>query len=70
MLGVRDVLVLIAQQYRTRWGLFGRWTLFDDAFYVRNADAVTYGLKWKLWVSDGGSGLRLTHAGYARMNGR
>lgn len=64
---VRDILVVVAQRERTRWGLLGRWTLLSDNFHNSNVLLVSVALAKGLLVYDGGHGLRLTRRGRALL---
>ena len=67
---VRDVMVVVAQRGRTRWGLFGSWTLLPAEWHYANVllVAVAIGKGWM--EADGGMGLRLTRLGRKRMDGQ
>lgn len=66
---VRDVMVCVAQQGRTRLGLFGRWTVLPVEWHYANVllVAVAIGRGWL--ESDHGTGLRVTRKGRKWMRG-
>jgi len=63
MRSVRDVLVVVNQQGRTRWGLLGRWTILPEEFHRSNVLLVGVAIANGLLTHDGGLGLRLTRRG-------
>lgn len=65
---VRDVIVVVAQRGRTRWGFPRRWTVLPEEFHRGNALLVAVAIGRGLVESDGGTGLRLTRAGSEFLN--